>query len=410
MRRPTAMDLPPLPPLEAVAQKALAAAGNIRPLTLEHHEIINLLPQRIGAPRLNIRSQDIHLPDRILSADEASLLYLQLSSVAEKWPKDPTYDAVKLLATRARFDPVAEYLEGLEATGIEPLPMAEWRRLDLLLLNIDDPVAAAFLPRFFISAAARTFEPGCPARQWPVFIGDKGIGKSDLPKLLFNIPNLPFGFIDSPGDLQRDGLMKCHRAWCVELAELNGISRRSDKEHLKAFLSERIDTFRTPYSRGTPPRPRRFVFWGTSNGPPMNEADPRYVCIRLPNRMLPFAAVEAARDHLWARAMQQYRAGICWHTVSPEFRAMQEERNSDHTITDPWHETVADFLNRKKAAGDLPVTVPDLCDALGLDISQRSNAVAVRLTALTAALGWKKARKAPAPGGSKRLGLWPSDA
>lgn len=390
--------------------KPVAASGHIRPISLEHHEIINLLPQRIGSPRLNIRTQDIHLPDRILSADEAALLYLQLSNPVEKWPKDATYDAVQLLAARGEFDPVAEYLEGLEASGTEPLPMAEWHRLDLMLLNIDDPVAAAFLPRFFISAVARTFEPGCPARQWPVLIGDKGIGKSDLPKLLFNIPNLPFGFIDSPGDLQRDGVLKCHRAWCVELAELDGISRRNDKAHMKAFLSERTDTVRKMWGRDHAPRPRRFVFWGTSNGSPINEADPRYVCINLPNRMLPFAAVEAARDHLWARAVQQYRAGVCWHTVSAEFRAMQDERNSDHTITDPWHETVADFLNRRKAAGDLPVTVPDLCDALKLDNSQRSNAVSIRLTELAAVLGWEKARRPLLPGGAKRQGFWPNES
>lgn len=379
-----------------------------KPLTMATHAVLIQLPQRIGAPRLNIRTRDVHLPDRIISGDEASRLYLQLSSDREKWPKETTFDAVQLLAEQASFDPVAEYLDGLTAST-EPLPLEEWQRLDLLLFNIDDPVAAAFLPRFFITAVARTFKPGCIGRQWPVLIGEKGIGKSDLPKLLFNIPGLPDGFVDNPGDLQRDGLMKSHRSWCVELAELNGISRRADKEHLKAFLSERVDTYRAPYSRAPAAHPRRHVFWGTSNGPPMNEADPRLVCIPLPDRMLPFAAVEAAKDSLWARAVQQYRLGTCWHTVGDDFKALLKERNEDHTVTDPWADQVARNLEFRHHAGSLPVSIPELMDVLTLDSNQRNNSVAVRLIELAGSLGWVKAKRRPAPGLPQKQGLWPKD-
>lgn len=377
-----------------------------KPVTMATHAVLIQLPQRIGAPRLNIRTRDVHLPDRIISGDEASRLYLQLSSDREKWPKETTFDAVQLLAEQASFDPVAEYLDGLTAST-EPLPLEEWQRLDLLLFNIDDPVAAAFLPRFFITAVARTFKPGCIGRQWPVLIGEKGIGKSDLPKLLFNIPGLPDGFVDNPGDLQRDGLMKAHRSWCVELAELNGISRRADKEHLKAFLSERVDTYRAPYSRAPAAHPRRHVFWGTSNGPPMNEADPRLVCIPLPDRMLPFTAVEAAKDSLWARAVQQYRLGTCWHTVGDDFKALLKERNEDHTVTDPWADQVADHLEVRLKSGALPVAVPELMNLLELDNSQRNNSVAVRLIELAGSLGWVKAKRRPAPGIAPKQGLWP---
>ena len=386
-----------------------AVSGHSKPTRLEHHEILRFLPARLGGqPRLNIRTRDVHLPDRILSGDEAARLYLELSSELEKWPKEPTFDAVQHLAAAASFDPVADYLEGVKATT-DPLPLDEWHHLDLLLFNIDDPVAAAFLPRFFITAVARTFQPGCIGRQWPVLIGEKGIGKSDLPKLLFNIPALPEGFVDNPGDLQRDGLMKAHRSWCVELAELNGITRRADKEHLKAFLSERTDTYRAPYSRAPASHPRRFVFWGTSNGPPMNEADPRFVCIPLPDRMLPFAAVEAARDALWARALAEYRAGTCWHTVAAEFKAALRERNEDHTVTDPWADQVGEYLGRRQQARELPVTIPELMDLLLLDNSQRNNAAAVRLSELAGCLGGVKGKRRPAPGLPQRRGLWPRD-
>lgn len=54
----------------------------------------------------------------------------------------------------------------------------------------------------------------------------------------------------------------------VELAELDGITRRSDQEQLKAFLTETVDTYRAPYDRAPERHPRRFVFWATSNGAP----------------------------------------------------------------------------------------------------------------------------------------------
>jgi predicted P-loop ATPase len=125
--------------------------------------------------------------------------------------------------------------------------------------------------------------------------------------------------------------------------------------------------------------------------------------------MLPFAAVEAARDAIWARAMAEYRAGTCWHTVTDEFKRELRERNEDHTVTDPWSDQVAEFLDLRQKAMDLPVTIPDLMGHLKLESSQRNNAAAVRLVELTTALGWFKGKLRPAPGMPQRQGLWPRD-
>lgn len=384
------------------------AKAIFKPVTKAHHRIVLDLPGMLGGhPRLNLRTRDIHVGDKVITPDEAASLYLELSSPYEKWPKEATKDALLLLAQRQSFDPFIDYLDDLETRCVEPLSMEEWSRLDRLLLGIEDPVAAACLPRFFVSAVARGHEPGCIARQWPVLIGPKNIGKSNIVRPLFTFRNLPHGFIDNAGDLKKDGLMKCQRGVCVELAELNGITRRADKEHIKAFLSERVDTFRSPYGYAPIAYPRRFVFWGTSNGPPMNEADPRFVCIRLPDRKLPFDAVAQAKDALWARALQQYRAGFCWHTTSAEYDEALRERNEDHTITDPWAEQVESFLQRRKVTGELPVSVPEVMDMLKIESAHRNNAMAVRVVELAASLGWTKAKRRPAPGLAQRLGLWP---
>jgi hypothetical protein len=169
------------------ATATAAAAGDYsRPVRLETHQVMELLPKRIGQLRLNVRSGEViaeHDKGPItLSGNDIGRLYLQLSSQAEKWPKDTTADAVALLAGQSPFDPVAD---NLNSNTTAPLPMAQWQRLDQHLLGINDPIAAAFLPRYLISAVARVFRPGCYVRQTPVLIGKQERGKSELGRILF---------------------------------------------------------------------------------------------------------------------------------------------------------------------------------------------------------------------------------
>ena len=163
-----------------VTASAAAAGDYSRPIRLETHQVMELLPKRIGKLRLNVRSGEViaeHTDGPItLSGNDIGRLYLNLSSQAEKWPKDTTADAVALLAGKSPFDPVKDNLNSNTAA---PLPMEQWQRLDKYLLGIDDPIAAAFLPRYLISAVARVFEPGCYVRQTPVLIGKQERGKSE---------------------------------------------------------------------------------------------------------------------------------------------------------------------------------------------------------------------------------------
>jgi predicted P-loop ATPase len=245
--------------------------------------VLTLLPQHLGELRLNVRSGEVHSSARgVISANEISRLYLELSQPFSIWPKEATADGITLLASRSPFDHVVEYLEGITA---EPLPVEQWQRLDQHLLGIDDPIAAAFLPRYFISAVARAFDPGCYVRQVPVLIGPQERGKGELGSILFGASN----WVEGVGSLDRDALMKCHTAWGVELAELDGVTRRADQEHLKAFITEKADTYRKPYDRSPDRHPRRFVFWGTSNRPPLRDStgSTRFVCIPIPDQPLP---------------------------------------------------------------------------------------------------------------------------
>jgi hypothetical protein len=306
-----------------------AAGGYSRPIRLETHQVMELLPKRIGKLRLNVRSGDVIAEHRdgpiTLSGNDIGRLYLQLSSQAEKWPKDTTADAVALLAGKAPFDPVAD---SLTSDTTAPLPMELWQQLDQHLLGINDPIAAAFLPRYLISAVARVFSPGCYVRQTPVLIGKQERGKSELGRILFGAEH----WVEGIGELGKDDLMKAHTAWGVELAELDGVTRRSDQERLKAFLTEKTDTYRKPYDRAPEAHHRRFVFWGSSNGAPLRDTtgSTRFVCIPIPDRLLPLDWARQNRSAIWSRAVEQYRAGIDWMHTDEPMRAAIAERNSNY--------------------------------------------------------------------------------
>ena len=370
---------------------------------LRPDEVLELLPTRVKNPRLNIRSGDIETADGPILANDAMRLYLTLSSPDEVWGKEVTIDALASIAQAAAFDPVREYLEGIK---VSPLPIEQWQRLDSHLLGIDDPIAANFLPQYLISAVARVFEPGCSVRRSPVLVGPQWRGKTALGRILFGAD----AWVEGVRAFDRDARLRCHTAWGVELAELNGITRRADQETLKAFLTETTDIERRPYDRAPERMPRRFVFWGTANAAPLRDAtgSTRFVCIAIPDRMLPLDWAAEHRDQLWARAVEQYRAGVEWDRESEEDRRLTAERNSNHQEIDPWAEPVITALREHvkwKSTKD-PVPLQQLFKLLEVEPRHQTNSQALRIRAVAESQGWVLTRRR-GESGERASGFWP---
>jgi len=377
--------------------------------TLAPHEVKAQLPQRLGGiPRLNIRTNDFEAGGKVYTADDAGRLYVHLCGEAERWPSQATFDVFVELAKDRAFDPVEEELNRLGKT-VEPLPMEQWERLDQHLLGIDDPIAAKFLPQFLLSAVARVFRPGCGVRRSPVLIGPQWRGKTKLGAILFGQAH----WIENVTDLGKDDLLRLQSAWGVELSELDGITRRKDQEALKAFLTATQDAFRAPYAKATTKHDRRCVFWGTANGPPLRDlsGSTRFVCIKLPDQMLPLDWARENRAAIWSRAVAIYRQVPAdqepWDHSTEDERKAIEERNANHQETDPWAEEVAQHL---RSAAERPVSVAYLLDRMDIPKGQRNNAMAARVRQLAEAVGWVMERRRPIGSDEKKQGLWPANS
>ena len=377
-----------------------AEPGTGNAIRLKPNQILKLLPEKVGDLRLNIRSGDVHTATGILNANDAGHLYLKLSSNSATWGKEVTADAVAYLANQNQFDPVADFLND---TGNE-LPMEQWQRLDQHLLGINDPIAAEFLPRYLIGAVARVFKPGCDVRQTPVLVGPQWRGKTALGRILFGAEH----WISGVGDLGKDALMRLHTGWGIELAELDGVTRRSDQESLKAFLTETCDSIRRPYDVATVRHPRKFVFWGTSNGAALRDTtgNTRYVTIPIPDQMLPLEWAQRHRNALWARAVEQYKAGVDWNQCSEAIRNAIADRNDNFTELDPWHDRIAQVLKRKALELQLPVKVEELLQAVEMPIDRQKGIDGQRVRRIAESLGWAMERRQS--GAERRRGLWPA--
>ena len=276
--------------------------------------------------------------------------------IAREWAcKEPkktdVFEAVEKAAHYHTYEPMQEYLSGLEWDGI--------CRLDSWLITAgaeDTPATRMIGRRWMIGAAGRGLhegQPGAPLEAGKgtkmdyclVLEGPQGVRKSSLlaalslPGLFFD-SNFSFGKAGKAADLY----MAMRRNFIVEMAELAGMTK-SDVDDVKATLSSREDTYRPPYGRVVESFPRRSVLTGS-----VNESGwvrdftgaRRFWPVPCPTMLDP-DYVTATRDQLWAEAVHLYRAGeVYWEdlNLSALLMPLHEERRD----LPAWASRVEDFV------------------------------------------------------------------
>lgn len=271
-------------------------------------------------------------------------------------------DVLKTIAHENAFDPLKEWLEGLEWDGK--------RRLEGLF---ETYFAAEGVPLYLrtvsakwaISAVARALKPGCKVDTMLILEGPQGLKKSTA----FEVLGRDWFCSETVKVDDKDSTALASRFWILECAEVNTLKREADADRLKAFLSRRVDTYRPPYGRVNLEFERRCVFVGTVNPP--------YDYLRHDQsghrRFWPVLCtkidVEALRrdaPQIWAEAVVRFRAGERWWLDENEAKLAEAEAQERSEITGGPDDLLLEWLSRQP-----PAKRTDLkTDQLVLDVLQ----------------------------------------
>jgi hypothetical protein len=257
--------------------------------------------------------------------------------------REAVQDALIQAAARNAFNPVVEYLSGLQWDGTP--------RLDTLYVDYlgaeDCPYTRAVTRKAFAAAVARAMSPGLKFDTMTVLCGRQGIGKSTLYARMGRN-----WFSDSIKTFEgKEAAELLQGVWIVEMGELEAYSK-TDVRAVKSFLSKCDDQYRAAYARKTEKHLRKCVFFGTTNDHDYLKDTtgnrrfwPVDAEIQPPTRSIFNDLDEATVGQLWAEAVVRWQLGESLF-LPPELEVEAERMREQHLERDPLQGQIEDFLDR----------------------------------------------------------------
>lgn len=290
--------------------------------------------------------------------------------------KDIVQDAVRKTCAKRRFDPLKDFLEGLEWDGVA--------RLDKWLSSYCGAEPNAYISetgkRWCISAVARGLRPGCKADHMLVLEGPQGRRKSTALATLAGSD----WFSDSlPQMGSKDASSYLRGKWIVEVSELE--SMRKDVDQIKAFLSRQAEIYRPAYAREEVTEKRRCVFAGTTNKDDWQRDETggrRFWPVKVGS--IDIDGLKQVREQLWAEAVALYRAGERWWLegeVAETAQAVVAERQAD----DPWLSEIEQHIRGRDT-----VTPKEILGQMGIVAADQTPSMSRRVAQQLRVIGWEK--------------------
>lgn len=248
-------------------------------------------------------------------------------------PKDVLYDALLESAVKNEFHPVVDHLESLR--------WDDRPRLDTWLVDYcgvaDSPYVRAIGKIVMVAAVRRIFQPGCKYDEMLILESPlQGTEKSTLLEVLAGgdewfTDNLPLNLST------KEVLENSSGKWIVEVSEMSGL-RRAEVEHVKTFISRKVDRARMAYGRTVSQVPRQFVLIGTTNSE-VYLRDPtgnrRFWPVRC--GVIDLEKFRRDRDQLMAEAVALEATGFSIRLSQDLWKAAEKEQE-DRVIPEPIHE------------------------------------------------------------------------
>jgi hypothetical protein len=317
--------------------------------------------------------------------DDVAMTRLYLAVEAQfgfRPAKQYFYDVVEDEARRNRHHPVHDYLDELEWDGTA--------RLNTWLTTyggaIDIPYTRSVGAIALIAAVRRVRQPGCKFDEMLVLESAQGMAKSSALAALAVRDEWFSDDLPLNQDTQRT-IERMSGRWIIEAAELKGL-RRGDIEHLKSFLSRRVDRARLAYGRLTHEAPRQCIIIGTTN-------DERYLRDGTGNRRFwpvrvgefDVKALKRDRDQLWAEAAAREANGESIR-LNPALWDAAGQQQDTRCVEDP-------FVGRFQAVlGSMEgkVRAEDTWAILGIAPGHRTQDNNARLGEALRTLGWERVK------------------
>jgi predicted P-loop ATPase len=274
---------------------------------------------------------------------------------------------------------IADYLDSLTWDG-KP-------RLDRWLVTYlgaeDTELNREFGRLVLIAAARRVRRPGTKFDPIIVLEGKMGTQKSMAIETMAGAENFSDQTILGARDKEQQELLA--GIWLYEIADLTNI-RKTEVEHIKAFASRTRDRARPAYGHSRVDRPRRCIFFATTNDSEyLKAADRRFWPVR--TTTIDIEALRHDRDQLWAEAAQRERKGVSivlnrqlWDKARIEQEAREER--------DPWDDALAGTIGTIEQDEERVSSLDLLTQVLGIHISKQRDLDYKRLSRCMRRLKW----------------------
>lgn len=169
-------------------------------------------------------------------------------------------DCLDVIAEENRYNPVTEMLEAATWDGVD--------RLEELygIWGVADPFYRTLIKKWLVQCVAMACNDELsPQGAEGVLVpqGEQGLGKTSALRELVPLPRM-FKEGARLDMREKDTYIQALNCWICELGELDRTTAR-DSAGLKAFVTQDLDEYRTPYARKSVQRPRRTSFCGTVN-------------------------------------------------------------------------------------------------------------------------------------------------
>ncbi len=249
--------------------------------------------------------------------------------------------AISVVAFNNQFNPVEEYLKSLVWDGTP--------RIDDLLHTYLGAERNAYtrdvMRACLTGAVGRAVIGGTKWDYTLILVGAQGIGKSTFLQMLGKD-----WFSDSLQSFDgKEASELIQGVWINELPELAAFSK-SEVNKIKQFLTKTHDLYRPAYARRVEKRPRRCVFFGSTNDDEFLKdatGDRRYwpVDLNADKAELPISALTSeVVDQIWAEAYQLWKNKEVDPYLSGESAELALKAQDAHKLYDDWDGVIRRYL------------------------------------------------------------------